>query len=476
MTLLTWVGGAVVAVFIALVVATTSPFVALAVVAGAVVAVAIFMHPQMGVYLLIPSVPFQSLRSFDLGPFPASVTELLVGVTALAWLARVCVERKRGGASLPLLPAMLLFVLGIVASFLSILAEPPENSSLVWGFKELVKWAELVIVYVLAANLLRSRRELQIATGFIIASGLAEALIGLAQFVTRRGPPSFLIHNIFLRAYGTFGQPNPFAGYLNMVIVLTVAVAVAVQFGRTRQVLGLVALAILAAIVVSLSRGAWLALGVTAVVLLDRGGPRTRTVVGFGLAFAICIAWLFALNLAPASLVTSIVSALDIANVDVLHPTPQTFSAAQRLAFWIAGYNMFTDHWLLGVGMGNFGLQYPLYALPGWNQELSHAHDYYLNQAVETGVVGLASYLVFLGVTLRLLWRWSVSVHDRFLRAIIFGALGMLVTLSVHNFFDDLYVHGTVALIAILLAMAGTASRLGALPQHHPAVAPAAER
>src|SRR5581483_9046082 len=110
----------------------------------------------------------------------------------------------------------------------------------------------------------------------------------------------------------------------------------------------------------------------------------------------------------------------------VLHPTPATFSAAQRLAYWIAGEHMFADHWLLGVGMGNYGAVYPEYALPGWNIELAHAHDYYLNQAVETGVIGLGTYLIFLVAAFRYLWSCVASTSDPVLRAIAIGVLGML--------------------------------------------------
>ena len=453
--------GLLVALGLAVVIALVNPLYSLGVLAALALGVAVLRWPVAGIYLLIPAVPFQSLRSFTLGPFPASVTELLVGLTALAWIVRALLDQRRRFAPMPLLPPLLLFLVGIMLSFLSILSAPPQYSSLVWGFKELVKWAELLIVYVLAANLLQTRRQLLIAAGAIVASGAAEALIGLGQFVLRKGPPSFLIHGLFMRAYGTFDQPNPFAGYLNLVVVLACALAIVYVRRPAGRWLLVASLAMLAAIAASLSRGAWVALAIAAVVLLDRGGRRSRVILGFVVAAGLVAIWLYALHLLPASLADRVTAAFAIADVDVLHPTPTTFSAAQRLAYWIAGGQMFVEHWLLGVGMGNFGLEYPQYALPGWDVDLAHAHDYYLNQAVETGVVGLATYLVFVIAAFRQLWLASGTLRDPALRAIAIGALGMLVTLSVHNAVDDLYVHGTVVQIAILLAMAGVASRLG---------------
>ena len=421
---------------------------------------AIVRWPLLGLCLLIPSVPFQSLRSFNLGPFPASSTELLVGVTMTAWLLQVIVTRRHTFAPMPLLPPLLLFLTGITLSLLSIISAPPDQGSLVWGFKELVKWVELLLVYVLACNLLTTRRQLGLAALLIVGSTALEALVGLYQFALKVGPPSFLIHKLFMRAFGTFAQPNPFAGYLNMGVFLAVALAAVYFRRRGGRWLALAAVLILGAIVCSLSRSAWLALAAAAVLLLDRGGSRSRTLVGFGMAGAIIVVWLFAIHLVPGTITTRVTAAFDIYNVDVLHPTPATFSAAQRLAFWIAGENMFASHWLLGVGMGNFGIVYPHYAVQGWNVGLQHAHDYYLNQAVETGLVGLGTYLVFLFSAFRLLWQPSAHMRDPLLHAIVAGALGMLITLSVHNLLDDLYVHGTVVQIALLLAMAGVAIRL----------------
>ncbi|MEJ2735336.1 MAG: hypothetical protein P8189_17530, partial [Anaerolineae bacterium] len=67
----------------------------------------------------------------------------------------------------------------------------------------------------------------------------------------------------------------------------------------------------------------------------------------------------------------------------------------------------------------------------------------------------LTAYLFLWGAALLAIWRttrratgwhWGVAL----------GVLGVLVHLSVHNFFDNLYVHGMYLHVAILLGM-GTA-------------------
>jgi O-antigen ligase len=119
---------------------------------------------------------------------------------------------------------------------------------------------------------------------------------------------------------------------------------------------------------------------------------------------------------------------------------------------------MWKDRLWLGVGAGNYPPVYPRYALPLWPLSLGHAHNYYLNVAAEAGILGLAAYLLVWGVALvgawraagrALRWQWGVAL----------GVLGVLVHLSVHNFFDNLYVHGMYVQVAILLGILARISR-----------------
>jgi O-antigen ligase len=121
---------------------------------------------------------------------------------------------------------------------------------------------------------------------------------------------------------------------------------------------------------------------------------------------------------------------------------------------------MWGEHPWLGVGAGNYEVVYDRYALPLWPLPLGHAHNYYLNIAAEAGILGLGTYLLLWLAALVAAWRatrrtagWSWGVA--------LGVLGVLVHLSVHNVFDNLYVHGMYLHVAILL---GILCPLGTLP------------
>jgi len=80
--------------------------------------------------------------------------------------------------------------------------------------KELLKWLELAAVYLAGTSLLETAGQRRVMLIWLIGAALSQAFVGLAQSALRLGPPGFMIGGVLMRAYGTFEQPNPFAGYL----------------------------------------------------------------------------------------------------------------------------------------------------------------------------------------------------------------------------------------------------------------------
>ncbi len=148
---------------------------------------------------------------------------------------------------------------------------------------------------------------------------------------------------------------------------------------------------IVTALALTTSRSAWIA-AVVAVAVMIGLAPRRRA----------ALVMLCAASIAVALLVTRVERQFLIQRLESI---PNVEVNADRLAIWIGALRMVRDHPLLGTGYGTFVQAWPQYqddpALAG----KPTAHNVFLNFAAETGLLGLAAFLTFLGAGFAGLWR-----------------------------------------------------------------------
>lgn len=430
---------------------------------------ALVLAPELAVYLLVFAVPFGSLVPLNVGG--ASVTAA-DGLLVLAWalyLMRGVARRKIELRPPPLALPLLVF---IFAAALSITAARSFTDSVV----ELSKWIELLAAYWLVAQFFdETRVERLLAVMF--CAGLAQALLGAYQYYWRIGPEGFLLFGgANLRAYGTFEQPNPYAGYLGLILPLALGTALGILTAFVRRadaggsqgipfrllLLFLLAsgsfVAMLAALFFSYSRGAWIgvaaALGVTTVLVLVRSGRAATLALVLGLVTVIVVG-LGEINLVPNIISERFATVGDYFNfedVRGVRANDENFALVERRAHWQAALDMFEDSPWIGVGFGNYAVAYPAYALPKWDDPLGHAHNYYLNVLAEAGGIGFIAYILLWSVVFWTAGRAAVRAVG-WQQGVIAGGFGVLVALSIHNFFDNLFVHAMYLQVGLILGI-----------------------
>ncbi len=439
---------------VAFLVAVLPPAASGALLAAGGLALAVLIRPWLGLPLLAVAAPFAALRPLPVGGLPLDAADLVLALVLAAWLAQGVAQRRIVVPHPPLIWPMLAL---LAALGLSLVGAPSYRE----GLPELLKWLQVLALYLATVALLPRRHAGWLIAGLLLA-GAAQALLGLYQFVTQTGPDAFVLLGRFMRAYGAFRQPNPYAGYLGLVAPLAISLAIWSWTSKQRSGaslrLGLTAAAglISLGLLVSWSRGAWLAFAAAlAVVVL----AHTRRAAPAVLALAALAALLFLVFDGASMLPVSIAGRLgelreyaglvDVARTEV---TDANFSVIERIAHWQAALGMWRDHLWTGVGAGNFAVVYDAYNLPRWYEALGHAHNVYLNFAAEAGLLGLLAYG---WLSLAGLWQAlrSALSHDRFLAAVGAGVLGGLVAASVHNFFDNLWVQHIYLTLALLLGL-----------------------
>jgi len=447
-------------------------------VAGTAACLAILLRPTLALYGLAFAVPFGSLRELSLGGMTIGANHLLVLGLTVAWLLRMAAFRRVRLARSPLTAALFCY-LGTMA--ISLWAA----RDLVPATKEMVKWVELLLLYLFVASprdFLRASEpgpgERRALVAALLLAGILQGALGIYQFVCQVGPPGFVLLGRYMRAHGTFSQPNPFGGYLGLLLPLAYAMALtlwpealhACQQHRlwsiTLWTLAILAsVVMLTALVMSWSRGAMLGFaigaGLVALALLtSRGlalGRRVWTVMAI-IALVLLLASPALPTILPGGLVerlTDFTRYLGTPDLTAIEITDENFATIERLAHWDAAWRMFAIQPWLGVGTGQYASVYPSVSLPRWEDPLGHAHNYYLNVLAEGGLLGLAGYLGFALVALLIAWR-SARKERGWRRGLALGALGMLGHLLAHGVFDNLFVHEMYLVVAMVLGMAAS--------------------
>ncbi|MDP2660775.1 MAG: O-antigen ligase family protein [Dehalococcoidia bacterium] len=415
---------------------------------------------EYGLALLAFTVPFGSLGEIDTGDFSLSATEFIVPLVVLGWVLRMIASRQvRISAPWVVWPLLL---------FLSTMALSLTNSvSPGLSLKEIAKWTEFLAVLVLISSAIKEKQQVKFLVGAVLVAGAVAALHGWYQFILREGPPSFLVSDQFLRAYGFYGQPNPFAGYLLSVAPLALALLlVAYRKHLPWKPLFAAFFIVSAAILMTLSRGGMMGLaGASALIAaVWRRDSKLYLVLALLVISVFSLAISYEALPIPGAEEGGPLADFGIFDPSNVAPTPQNWSVVERMALWYSAWNMWKDSPWLGIGIGNFRAIYPHYALPKWNLGQEHAHNFYLNVLTEAGAVGFAAYLVFLASIFTFAARalksalasgWHLG------SGLAMGLLAVLVALSLHNFFDNIYVHGMLVQMGILLGLAPVASRLG---------------
>jgi len=293
----------------------------------------VVLRPVIGLYLLVLAVPFGSLKELSVGVISIGGAEVLAALAFASWLAHMLARREVRTLRAPLLVPLLAFL--FVASFSVIGA-----LSLQWSLKGLLAWLELLAVYLLVVNLVRAQ-EARTVVVLILVAGALQALLGIYQFLGRVGPEGFVLFDRFMRAYGTFDQPNPYGGYLALIL----PVALSLFLGRWARhelwdeanwVLAALSLGLMGiALVMSWSRGAWLGFVAGAAVVAVVGfwykafsALRAGVLSGLG-AGALGLAWLRTWG--PSVAVGSLLGSLSGVGTGVV-----VFVSVRRRWLWLA--------------------------------------------------------------------------------------------------------------------------------------------
>ena len=421
----------------------------------------VIMSPQAALAPLLVLAPLSALIATEAAwPLPLDVGQLLLLVWLAAWAGHHVVRNRRLPRPVwsPVATALLLFAM--VAGLAGFDAVSPGA----W-LREWLKWPAMLLIVLLVSSSMQGDSWRWPLRALLLA-GAVNALVGLYQFFGGSGALHLLVGGRYFRAFGTFGQPNPLGGFLAMLLPLSFCLMLAglLRFVQYRSVSsaaalvgqGLTGALLLAGLIATWSRGAWLACGAALFIVLLALPRRLIHGALLGGGALLLALGLWSAGLLPASLSARLASATedyfgwqDMRGAVI---SPENYPVVERLAHWQAALNMATARPWLGVGPGQYELVYDRFRLINWPEPLGHAHNFWLNQLAETGIVGLT---VYAGLWVCVfLCTWRARNHPAAgRRLVVIGLLGAWTSIAVHGLFDNLFVNNAFLHVAFLLGI-----------------------
>ncbi|HZW03979.1 MAG TPA: O-antigen ligase family protein [Anaerolineaceae bacterium] len=377
--------GLVAAVLLALAVVRFGPAV-LAVLGGVVALSLVYLHPELGLFALVLSLPIEDLLP---GIGPATGTRLLgMGVFGI-WALRKTLRREswRPLFKSPLMMGALLLLGWSFASFLW----AGDRTAAAQG---MLTQLQLFFLALLAIDLAVSWERSVWVVRLLVLGGLIAAGFSLEQYyvqgIRRAGDgvsgginytASFLVTLLPFAFYLIRARTGGFWTFLGALYVPLGVVAVTVSFSRSSYIL----------LVIVLVVHTWLLL-------------RTRARRGW--VFLLGGLIVAAFITAPKEAVNERVQTISPLLASWFSPTESEAQAADARAFhWQVGFEMFKDSPVLGVGSSNFGIQFLSYQFevpgpPDFFLNPRSAHSSYVGLLTELGPLGLGLFVFILGAAL----------------------------------------------------------------------------
>ena len=395
--------------------------------------------------LLLLSLTFASTK----------VIGILAGLCFLAFIIKLCLKKDEK-LCLNVLDApifLYILIIGLSVAF---------SSLFIPALKGYLKVIIYFCSYLTFFNVLKNNpKKSYYILGVIAFSACAESLTavyqnftGVEALATWQDKSCLNPEQIMTRVYGTLQplNPNLLAGYLIASISSTAALFFVFALKRKFKLSVLflfMFFSILAAIVFTGSRGAYLALcAVLTGIVLSSGHIIWND---FKEKIWLKKLWLFIILAGIIAVLVLILSSPALQHrIMSIFAFREDSSNSFRFNVYIASTKMFFDNWFIGIGPGNevFRLMYGLYMKTGFNA--LGAYCVPLEIAVESGIFALLAFLwlnfmIFVkGIKIVLIKKFKQNIEQKIIiLACIIGITGIMV----HGFVDTIFFRPQIQLI-----------------------------
>ncbi len=243
------------------------------------------------------------------------------------------------------------------------------------------------------------------------------------------------------RVVSMFDNPNVLGEFLILIFPITLALMATSKLSYERFFLFAIAMMSCWCLVFTWSRGAWIGCMIATVLFLCISSKYFFTAGLLSLPWVGAFVWLKRDSL----ILTRLTSFGDS-------------STSYRLGIWKGVLRMLEDVGLFGIGIGEeaFKKIYPMYALTGI-EAAPHAHNLYLQIAVEMGVFALIAFLIFIFLFAQFSFSFCKSAMNRSNKLLSLGIFCGVLALLIQGMTDYVWYNYRVFLLFWMIVGLGVA-------------------
>ncbi|MBU1177799.1 O-antigen ligase family protein [Patescibacteria group bacterium] len=434
-----------------------APFIILGAIISIGLVIYILRQPVFGLYLIAFLLPFERLGSFETAGATVRASQIFAFITIIAWLLTFLAKKVNFSARNPLIIPIALLTGFSALSMIN--AINLQRAAMIFLFNTFV-----MIISIILPNLVFSRKILHRVIKVLFISCFLVSLFGIYQFLGDMAglPPELtgLREHYTQKVFGfpriqsTALEPLYFANYL--LIPISLGIALTLRRGQQEKtplrplyIIIIVGLAIIN-LILTLSRGGFLGLFVV-------------------LLFSCLLLIKHLLSIKKIVLITIVIVVTAISafgflkitgedkNVEVFIEQATSYSEGvgveERFSSYDEAIELIGQHPIIGVGVGNFGPQVHKnpYQTPdtGW----PIVNNEFLELWVEIGILGLASFLLLIGIIVMRTIKALRTSGDNLTKTILVGLfIAFLGILAQYQTFSILYILHIWFLIGLLVA------------------------
>ncbi len=309
-----------------------------------------------------------------------------------------------------------------------------------------VKIGEFILLALYFSTIFSQKRA--IILNSLVISGLFQSFLAMTQFklqhslglkilgeqiLSQSAVGVAKLSNGFIRAYGTFAHPNQLGAFLFVACATATYLFITGSKNKMRIFYGICIFLLVDALILTFSRNAYVSLTAVIIILVSLMVPLVTNKISRDTKRVVLnLAGIFAITLlvAYATLLPYINSRITISD------------QVQRINFDTAGLKIFLKHPIFGVGIGQMVQQtYNELGRTAQRYLAQPPHNFYIDVAVEMGMIGLLLYLFLFSSLINGLWqnlsqKQTENEHKKGDSILFFSIfIGILISMLFDHFF-----------------------------------------